>query len=264
MESGSPLEPMPEGAERSTEAKPEQKKAVPNRPTKKQLYGMLAATVLVGIIGFLWYIGVLGGNVHAVKQGRVYRSAQLTGKAIGPLTACWTGNSLAQVIEANGIKTVLNLRGGSMKNDWYREEVETCARLGVKHVDVSMSAIRAPNPIQLKRVLETFDTARYPILFHCQGGADRSGLVGTLYLHLYQGVPLDEAQVEQMTFRYGHISASRAGVLDRFLNLYRRGSRGMGLRQWISEVYPAMYAEMPPNLQSDPPKQQEIRGEPIP
>ena len=89
---------------------------------------------------------------------------------------------------------MINLRGGNPNDAWYREERDICGRMGVDHIDIGMSAIRAPHPTQLNRLLNAFDNARYPILYHCQGGADRSGLAGAIYLNVYQNVPLDEAE----------------------------------------------------------------------
>jgi hypothetical protein len=85
------------------------------------------------------------------------------------------------------------------------------------------------------------DQAQYPILFHCQGGADRSGLTATLYLNLYQGLPLDEAEPLGLSWRFGHFTWS-AGAMDAFFNLYRRDGSGLDLRRWISDRYPADYA----------------------
>ena len=229
----------------------------PPRAAKRILLRL--AVVLLIIIGIAWYVGGLGGNVRAVAQGKVYRSAQLTGSGLGAVTACWTGNGLEQVIQKDGIKTVLNLRGGNGDNAWYREERAICDRLGVTHVDVSMSAIRQPHPVQLQRVLSTFDHARYPILFHCQGGADRSGLVGTLYLNLYQGVPLDQAEGRQLTARYAHFRYfARTGAIDHFFDLYRETGKGMNLRDWITNVYPGLFAKLPDRDKSAPPEPREL------
>lgn len=226
---------------------------VPTTPARPKRALAVTAAVLFIILGIAWYIGAFGGNVRVVSPGHVFRSAQLTGNGIGAMTACWTGHGLEQVMKANGIKTVLNLRGGNAQNGWYREELETCARMGAAHVDVSMSAVREPNPIQLARVLATFDHARYPLLYHCQGGSDRSGLVGTFYLNVYEGVPLDEAEHRQLTMRYAHFSFTRTGAMDKFFEMYRQTRQGLTLRQWITTIYPSLYAKLPESEKSGPP-----------
>ena len=219
---------------------------------------LVLSLVLLCLVSVAWAIGGLGGNVRTVAPGRVYRSAQITGNGIGALTACWTGSGLEQVIKQDGIQTVLNLRGGNNDQAWYRQELETCKRLNVDHIDVSMSAIRAPHPLQLKRVLNVFDHAHYPVLFHCQGGSDRSGLVGTLYVHLYQNVPLDEAEHQQLTMRYAHFKFTRTRAMDDFFDRYRQTAQGMGMRQWITDVYPGLFDKLPEQEKSLPPTAEEL------
>lgn len=240
---------------------------VPVRPrrTLRRRRALLSLSVfLLVVVSITWAIGGLGGNVRTVTPGRVYRSAQITGSGIGTITACWTGNGLEQVIKANGIKTVINLRGGNPRDGWYREERDICARLGVDHIDIGMSAIRAPHPTQLNRLLNAFDNARYPILYHCQGGADRSGLAGTIYLNVYQGVLLDEAERQQLTLRYAHFKFTRTRAMDDFFDRYRQTGQGMTLRDWIQKVYPALFAKMPANAIAGPPTPEELLTDPHP
>jgi hypothetical protein len=138
-----------------------------------------------------------------------------------------------------------------MQDSWYRSETESCQQRGVKHVTLSFSAQKMPPPGELKRLLKTFDTAEYPILFHCRGGADRSGLAGTLYLHLYKKIPLEEAQSRQLTLRYGHVPGGMARAMDDFLDLYRRTKGDLGLRDWIEKKYPALFKELPAEQKGD-------------
>src|SRR5579883_674272 len=180
------------------------------------------ATALIALVSFvllfLWYIGVFGGNIHAVYPGKVYRSAQLTGR------------NLDDVLKDDHIHTVINLRGGSPSNAWYRSETTSCKEYGADHVDIDMSARLLPAPSRLNELLQTFDHARYPVLFHCQAGSDRSGLVGALYLNVYQHVPLHQAEAEELTWRYGHFSFGQTHAMDDFYRLYDKTSNGLDLR----------------------------------
>jgi hypothetical protein len=185
------------------------------------------------VSAFLWYIGVFGGNVRVVSPDRVYRSAELTGP------------NLDSVLTSRHIRTVLNLRGGSIRDGWYRSEMASCDRRGVKHIDVTLSASKLPTPAALAALLAAFDRAQFPLLLHCQAGADRSGLASTIYLTVYQGVRLDEAERDELTWRYGHFSFGSAHAMDDFFNLYRQTGAGMTLRQWILDRYPAIYAASP-------------------
>lgn len=206
---------------------------------------------LLSVLLFLWYIGVFGGNVRAVVPGKVYRSAQLTGR------------NLEEVLETYRIRTVINLRGGSEKDGWFRSERESAKRYDATFITAAFSAVRMPPPDQLRRLLQTFDRAAYPVLFHCRGGADRSGLAGTLYLHLYENVPLDEAQARQLTLRYGHIRWGQARPMDDFFDLYRRTANGQGLREWIETRYPALYQTLPERLKAPAPDVTPLQSNPL-
>ncbi len=208
---------------------------------------------LLVAVAIACYIGVFGGNVRAVVPGRVYRSGQLTGSAYTAITARWVGNDLDSVLKSHKIKTVITLRGGSEKDAWYREETKICAKDGVDYYNIGLSAVRPPPPEQMRRVLYAFDHATYPVLYHCSAGADRSGLIGTLYLNIYEKVPLDEAQQRQLTWRYGHLSFTRTRAMDNFLDLYRKTGNGKSLREWITDTYPALYDQLPASEKSPPP-----------
>lgn len=200
----------------------------------------VAACLLTALLLFLWYIGVFGGNVHAVVPGRVYRSAQLT------------GHNLADALDTNHIATVVNLRGGSNENDYYRSETQECAERRIDHVDIPFSARYLPPPDRLKKLFFTFDTARYPLLIHCSAGADRTGLASAIYVHLYRHEPLDQALREQLTWRHGHFPLGQTRAMDDYFALYRQTGQGLGLREWTLTRYPALYAIAPRKMPDDP------------
>ena len=197
---------------------------------------------------FSIYIGVFGGNVHVVQEGRVYRSAQLTGVGIQPESARLAGRGLADVLEKYRIKTVINLRGKSDDANWYFAETAISRSHNAAHLDIPLSAVRMPPPESLRELLAAFDTAPYPIIYHCQAGADRTGLVSTIYANVYENQPLDEAENSQLTWRRGHFSFSKTHPMDDFFNLYRKTGNGMSLRDWILQKYPALYDALPADL----------------
>jgi protein tyrosine phosphatase (PTP) superfamily phosphohydrolase (DUF442 family) len=214
------------------------------KPTRRRLW-LWVVTFLLVLITLLWYIGVLGGNVRVVDAGRFYRSGQLTGNGYDGISARLAGNSLDAVLTRYGIHTVICLRGGSEKDRYYRDETAICAQDHVTHVDVPFSALHLPSPETLHKMLDTFDHADYPVIVHCQGGADRTGLASTLYVHLYRHVPLDEAQQEELTWHYGHIPVQKTRRMDLFFDLYRKTGNGMDIRTWIDQKYPQIYAASP-------------------
>jgi protein tyrosine phosphatase (PTP) superfamily phosphohydrolase (DUF442 family) len=217
---------------------------VTSKPDRRRLW-LWVAVFLLFLITLLWYIGVLGGNVRVVEAGRFYRSSQLTGNNYDGLSARLAGNSLDAVLHRYDIHTVVSLRGGSDKDLDYREEIATCKKDGVDHVDVPFSARHLPPPEAVHQLLDTFDHARYPVIVHCQAGSDRTGLASTLYVNLYEHVPLDEAQHDELTWRFGHFPVEKTRRMDEFFDLYRKTGAGMDLRTWIDQKYPQIYAASP-------------------
>lgn len=196
----------------------------------RRRWPFVVALILAGILSLLWWVGVFGGNVREVDPGRLYRSAQLT------------DGTLAGTMERYGIRSVINLRGAQPRAPFYQSEMRVCKELGAQHRDVALSAYALPPPAELRKVLLAFDQLPRPILLHCRGGSDRTGLVSALYEIVYEGRSVDEAESTQLTWRYGHLSFSRSRAMDRFFALYRDSSHGEGLRAWIADSYPKVYA----------------------
>jgi protein tyrosine/serine phosphatase len=78
-----------------------------------------------------------------------------------------------------------------------------------------MSANREPNEALLTRLIETLRTVEMPVVIHCEGGADRTGLAAALYELLVMGRSAEVASA-QLSFRYGHFPwlTSRTGAMD--------------------------------------------------
>lgn len=212
------------------------------KPAIKRRIGRGVGIFFLIVFLFCCWIGVFGGNLREVQAGKLYRSCQLTGSGYDAVSAKLVGNSLESVIHKEGIKTILNLRSGSMTDKRYAEEVEICQKEGVDHVDDFFSARALPPPDVMVKMLDTFDHARKPILVHCQAGSDRTGLACAVYAHLYMNKPLNEAVSSQLTWRYGHFKFTKTRPMDTFFELYRETGNGLSLRDWIVQKYPAVYA----------------------
>ncbi len=148
----------------------------------------LTAIVLGGYLGFLR----LSGNFHTVIPGELYRSAQ-------PSAA-----QLKDYVARYGIRTVINLRGASQDDAWYREEIATARALGVDHVDFAMSASSIVTADAIDRLTDIMRTAQKPILIHCKAGADRSGIASAIYSYAIAGKDEDTAE-RQISLYFGHI-----------------------------------------------------------
>jgi hypothetical protein len=174
-------------------------------------------------------------NFHTIEPGKFYRSSQPSPE------------HLAYLVHAHGIRTVVNLRGCATAFDWYRNECRSSAALDVCQEDVCMSAGRLPAVGELRRLVEVIDRSEYPLLFHCQRGADRTGLASAVALLLHTDTPYEEAR-RQLGPRYGHIAMRRTAYLDLFFELYEEWLARNGLthsrdnfRRWAEHEYcPAM------------------------
>ena len=138
-------------------------------------------------------------NTHEISPGKMWRTYQPSPADL-------------QRWKARGIKTVINLRGGKPSGFLFLEE-ETCEKLGLEFVTFRVFSRDAPSKEILHNARTLFNDISYPAVMHCKSGADRAGLMSTLYLFFHEGVPLPEA-LDQLSFKYGHVKAGKTGVID--------------------------------------------------
>lgn len=157
------------------------------RLARRSLQGIGILVLLVGI-----FLGVeqLLGNFHTVIAGEFYRSAQIDAKELDALQKNY------------GIKTVINLRGESSKS-WYNDEIAESARLGIQHIDYGLSASHELTQKQVEELIALMRDAPKPILVHCRGGADRTGIASALYLAAI-AKQSERAAEWQLSLFYGH------------------------------------------------------------
>lgn len=154
-------------------------------------------------------------NFHVISPGLVYRAAQMN------------GGELAAAIRAHGIKTIVNLRGAGEDKPWYNDEINTSRQLGVQHFDFALSASQELDDAQMDQILATISNAPKPVLIHCKSGADRTGLIGALYLYGLEGQPAGTAD-RQLALYYGHIPLAfwgNTGAMDNSFWKYVRHHR---------------------------------------
>lgn len=173
----------------------------------------------------------MGSNLHTVVDGKLYRGAQRSGVQIEEIAA------------RHGIRTVVNLRGCCDDADWHRDQAAAVQRLGISQEDIVLSSGRLPATQEIRRLVEVFDQAEYPMFVHCYRGADRTGLACAAYLLLKTATPFAEAR-RQLGWRYGHLAIGRPSWLDRVFDQYEAWlqDRGDGhspalFRHWLLEVY---------------------------
>jgi hypothetical protein len=154
-------------------------------------------------------------NLRCFSPGQAFRAGQMSSPA---LAACF---------ERYGIKSVLSLRGADKANLWYRAEIATCAKFNVSHFDFGLLASREVLFTEMDGIVRLLKNAPKPILIHCDGGADRSGLVAALYCFaIDEQSPL--SALKELSVLNGHVPLIRPKVsaMDRsFWNYVTNRSR---------------------------------------
>jgi len=165
--------------------------------------GVIAVGLSAGSIGAYWGVIQYQGNFHTVREGALYRSAQLT------------KDELQSAVRDHGIRAILNLRGAHPGESWYDDEVAASNGFGIAHYDYGLSAYRVVTEKQITDLLGIIGRAPKPLLVHCKSGADRTGLVSALYRFAVEGKSADEADA-QLTVAYGHFPylTSRTRAMD--------------------------------------------------
>jgi membrane-associated phospholipid phosphatase/protein tyrosine phosphatase (PTP) superfamily phosphohydrolase (DUF442 family) len=171
---------------------------------RRKKYLFLTAGVLTSLAAIL--VGYISSdfvhdNLRTVVPGQAYRARQMS------------TNALARCIRTYGIKTILNLRGKSTSSRWYVGEIEVAEALHVAHLDFGISASQELRVEEMDKIVELLRGAPKPVLIHCLGGADRSGLASALYLHTLVGKTPEEADRE-LSIWNGHVQLFGRSAMD--------------------------------------------------
>ena len=145
---------------------------------------LAVASIALGLTYWYWI-----NTVHTVIPGKLYRSAQLTGP------------QFARNIRRYHIRSVINLRGAHPGVSWYDSEVAATQHAGATHIDLKMYSYRLPSKARFDQLVKILQTAPTPILVHCNGGVDRTGLASATYILLNNGsLAQAKAQISLLTF----------------------------------------------------------------
>jgi len=140
-------------------------------------------------------------NFTQVSQG-LYRSGQPTPEGVAKLRAL-------------GVKTILKLNADEpAESDWAASD-------GLDFETVLMSNRESPTYDQIDAALAIIDDkSKQPVLVHCHHGRDRTGAVVAAYRVTVQGMSVDQAVSEALSFGYGapgfqDLKTYLTGYLDR-------------------------------------------------
>ncbi len=169
---------------------------------------------------------VLWDNWAAVIPGRLYRSNHPTPARLAAATRRF------------GVKTLINLRGHRQCGSDALSR-EAAGRLGLVHIDAPLESRGAPHRDRLLRLAGIFDVLQEPALIHCKSGADRAGLASGVFILLNGGTA--RQALDQLSWRFGHMSRSRTGILDAFFIRYAVEAEGRTpFLDWVRDEYDEM------------------------
>ena len=149
---------------------------------------VLALTLTAFYAGYLFATG----NFHVVLPGQLYRSAQLR------------AGDTAFYARRYGIRTIINLRGQNADAGWYDMEIKEAKAAEILHIDFPMSAKKIMSYERAAELIKLMKAAPKPILLHCEGGANRTGLATALYLAAVNGDTEDAAEF-QLSIFFGNL-----------------------------------------------------------
>ena len=136
---------------------------------------------------------------------------------------------------------MINLRGASSEDEWYRDEIAICKTTGIEHYDIPMCATKLPEPETVALLIRTLRIAPRPFLVHCKSGSDRTGLASAVWLMLSSSQNPSKAASHGLTLWHGHIPIGQTSAMDRFFRLYIESGQGMDFEQWVRNAYPAIF-----------------------
>jgi len=162
-------------------------------------------------------------NFAEVIPGRLYRSNHPT-----PGRLTW-------LVRRYGIRTLLNLRGDKPSGSTTLT-LDAARRLGVAHEFLAFESRGAPHRDRILCFHDLYRRMAVPALIHCKSGSDRAGLVAGLAI-LFEGGSAADA-LRQLSWRFGHFSHSRAGILDAFFATYAAQGEGrIPFLDWVQTEY---------------------------
>lgn len=123
----------------------------------------------------------------------------------------------------SGIKTIINLRGPRLCGSYVLER-QACREAGITLIDCHLRSRVPPSRERLLELIQHMTRTEGPLLIHCKSGADRTGFASVLYRHIVMKEPLEAAR-QQLSWKFGHLRQTRAGVLDFIFEAYAQHVR---------------------------------------
>lgn len=194
---------------------------------------VLLIVVAVPLLFYAWIRHQWRRVPQQVIAGELFRSGQ-------------PDRELLEKVRADGVRSVINLRGPNEHHGWYRAERRAAADLGLPLYDVRLQTQDAPPRTEVQQLVALLDGAEKPVLLHCRDGVDRTGWAAAVALAL-RGAPLQVA-MEQMSRRQGHWCERERCHFHRFFAEYeawlgreKRQHDAAAFRKFIDGYAPSVY-----------------------
>lgn len=206
-------------------------KATPLSARRRAVRWALRVLLAMGIItafplGYYLYVDLWNSNFHTVVPGQVYRSANPTAGELSDWHAKY------------GLKTVIDLRE-AQDNDSHQAQA---VALGMTFANVKLLASHRPDGPTLRGLIELIEKSPRPILVHCHGGADRSGLASCIAAMAIGGQDFAHAQ-DQFSICYFHLQPNLPirDVLREYVQYCQKNHLDTAgwqqFRDWAMNVY---------------------------
>lgn len=118
-----------------------------------------------------------------------------------------------ELLAQEGVRSVICLRRPSPNQDWYKNEVAACQKLGMNFRTLSWSATCSDKE-QIERLIQAFEELPGPYLIHCKHGVDRAGLGSAVFRVVVLGHTKIQAGSE-LSILYGHLPIFETRAMDR-------------------------------------------------
>jgi protein tyrosine phosphatase (PTP) superfamily phosphohydrolase (DUF442 family) len=136
-----------------------------------------------------------------------------------------------------GIKTIINLRGGRDYGSWPLQK-QACEQQGLNLEELILRSRDAPAKETILQAAALFDRIAYPAVMHCKSGADRAGFASALFMLIRENATPQQA-MRQLSLRFGHFKNSKTGILDAFVEAYAKAhaDSGIAFLDWVQNEY---------------------------
>jgi len=125
-------------------------------------------------------------NFHIVDDG-IWRSAQPSVESI-------------TIMQKHGLKTIINLRADKENHLW---ESRISDSLSLQYFHIPMDGREVPDTADLNKILRVIENQQNkPVVYHCLGGKDRTGIVTAIYRLKNSDIGFEEVHTEMLMYGY--------------------------------------------------------------